>query len=86
MMMAKIKTEDKEIEIKDGESISDACRELGVPFGCYMGVCGVCKIKIEEGAGNLSELTQEEKSTGMDQNTRLACQCKIKQGEIKIKF
>lgn len=84
--MAKIKTDNKEIKIKDGEPITKACEELGVPFGCYTGTCGSCKIGIEEGADNLSELTDEENALGMDKNTRLACQCNIKGGEVRIKL
>jgi len=84
--MAKIKTDNEEIEVKDGESMIEACEKLGVPFGCYEGICGSCRIEVIGGAENLSELTEQEKMLGMDANTRLACQCKIKKGEIKIKF
>lgn len=84
--MAKIIHEDKEIEIKDGEKVTDACEKLGVPFGCYHGDCGACKIEILEGAKNLSEITDKEQNFGCDNNNRLACQCNIKSGEVKIKF
>lgn len=84
--MAKIIANNKEIQVKDGDSITKTCKELGVPFSCYSGDCQVCKIEILEGADNLSGLTNKEKDSGMDKNNRLACQCKIKSGEVKIKF
>lgn len=84
--MTKIKTKDKEIEVKDGEAITDACEQLGVHMGCREGVCGSCVIRIEEGAENLSDLTQEEKNMEMNKEKRLACQCKIKGGEVKFVF
>ena len=43
-------------------------------------------IDIVEGQENLSELTQEEKDMGMNKTRRLACQCKIKSGNVKIKY
>ena len=54
--MAKIKAGNREIKVNDGDSIISACEELGVPFGCYEGVCGSCRIKIIKGTENLSEL------------------------------
>lgn len=84
--MAKIKFGDKEAEVKDGESINSACEELGVPFGCYAGACGACKIEILSGEDNLSELTEKETEAGLDKKNRYACQCKIKGGEVEIKF
>lgn len=83
--MAKITQGDKEMLVTDGDSIMQACDSLGVPFSCHVGTCGVCKIEIIKGKENLSELTEEEKELGMDEDNRLACQCKIKKGEVKIK-
>jgi ferredoxin len=85
-MMATIKTENKEVNVNDGDSIIKACEELGVPFDCKVGACGVCKIDVVEGFDNLTPLTEEEKIMGMEGQGRLACQCKIKQGIVKIKF
>ena len=84
--MAKVISDDKKIEVKDNSSITQACEELGVVFGCYVGVCHSCKIKILEGIKNLSELTDPEKEAGLEKNERLACQCKIKKGSIIIKY
>ncbi len=86
--MAKIIFSDtgKEINVKDEGQIKDACEKLGVPFSCAEGICGTCMIDIVEGQENLSELTQEEKDMGMNKTRRLACQCKIKSGNVKIKY
>ncbi len=86
--MAKIIFSDdkREIEVKDGEPIKDACENLGVPFSCSEGICGTCMVDVLEGQENLSELTQEEKDMGRDKNHRLACQCRIKSGMVKIKY
>ena len=77
---------EKSINIKDKEQIKNACERLGVPFSCAEGICGTCIIDIIEGEKNLSELTQEEKDMGMNKTKRLACQCKIKCGFVKIKY
>jgi len=84
--MAKIKYNDQEKEVEDGGPITGACEEFGVAFGCYAGQCGACKIKILEGMDNLSEKTQEESDLGLEDDERLACQVKIKSGEVTIDF
>ena len=78
---------DEEKEIDDGSSIQEACEEAGVPFACTEGVCGTCVIEIVDGMDNLSPCTQEERDfLGEQDFERLACQCKIKSGCVKIKF
>lgn len=87
--MAKLIFEDtgEEAEIPDGAPIAEACEEAGVPFACTEGVCGTCVIEVAEGMDNLSEFTQEEQDfLGELDNERLACQCKIKGGCVKITF
>lgn len=76
------------IEVEDGQPIAEICEEAGVPFACTEGVCGTCVIEVKEGEDNLSEPTQEE-ADFLGEGTldeRLACQCKIKCGEVKISF
>lgn len=77
-----------EIELEDGSKIAEACEEEGVPFACTEGVCGTCVIEIAEGKENLSKPTQEEEDfLGEDCcDERLACQCRIKSGCVKIRF
>jgi len=86
--MAKIIFSDngEEIEIREGEQIKEVCEKFGVPFSCTEGICGTCMIDILEGEKNLSELTQEEKDMRMNKTRRLACQCRIKNGVVKIKY
>jgi ferredoxin len=82
--MAKIKKGDKEVSVNDGDMITKACEELGVLFSCYEGECGVCKVKVTQGAENLSEMTDAEKNHHMEAGERLACQCKVKSGDVVI--
>ncbi len=86
--MAILKTDDKEVEVPEGEPLIDAAQELGVLFSCENGTCGTCLTNIEEGEENLSELTQEERDFGIEEgeNRRLMCQCRIKSGEVKIRY
>lgn len=78
----------EEIDLEDGAPIAEACEEAGVPFACTEGVCGTCVIEIKEGKENLSKPTQEEEdflgSGTCDE--RLACQCRIKQGNVRVTF
>ncbi|PIO08685.1 ferredoxin [Candidatus Pacearchaeota archaeon CG10_big_fil_rev_8_21_14_0_10_34_12] len=74
------------IEIEENSKIKDACEELGVPFSCKNGTCGTCMIDIVSGEENLSELTEKEKDLFRDETHRLACQCKIKKGDVVIGF
>ncbi len=87
--MAKLFFEDtqKEVELADGSPIADACEQAGVPFACTEGVCGTCVIEVTKGLENLSAFTEAEADfLGDSGSERLACQCKIKHGLVKIKF
>ena len=86
--MAKI-ISDKGIkeELKDGEPIKQVCMEkIGVPFACEDGMCGTCVVEVLEGMQNLSEKNEKEKDMGLAENQRLACQCRIKKGVVKLKY
>ena len=77
----------EEHEVADGEPIAPICEEAGVPFACTEGVCGTCVIEVTEGMENLSSFTQEEKDfLGEPGHERLACQCRLRGGCVKIKF
>ncbi len=89
--MAKLIFEDtgEEANLEDGSSITEACEEAGVPFACTEGVCGTCVIEVNDPKEmeNLSEFTEAEQDfLGDMEHERLACQCKIKQGKVKIRF
>lgn len=78
---------EEEKELPDGSPLVEACEEAGVPFACTEGVCGTCVIEVKEGMENLSPFTQEEQDfLGEMNHERLACQCKIKSGCVKINF
>lgn len=80
-------TTHEEKELPDGSPIAEACEEAGVPFACTEGICGTCIIEVVEGMDNLTPFTQEEIDfLGQQNKERLACQCKIKGGCVKVKF
>lgn len=79
---------EEEVELQDDSPIAEACEEAGVPFACTEGVCGTCVIVIKEGKENLSCPTKEEEDF-LGEGTldeRLACQCKLKKGNVRISF
>ena len=84
--MATLELDGNEVELEDGALMKEAAEQLGVPFGCRHGACGTCTVVIAEGRENLSNMTDEETDMGMDGMHRLACQCKIKHGKVKIMF
>ena len=77
-----------EIELEENEGLQEVCEDEGVPFACTEGVCGTCVIEVAEGMENLPKPTQEEEDfLGEDTcNERLACQCKIKKGTVRLRF
>lgn len=84
--MAQLIHKDKVVEVKDGDNLREAGEQIGIPFSCEQGYCGTCWIDVLEGDENLSELSPDEDNLGMDRKRRLACQCKIKQGKVKVDF
>lgn len=56
-------------------------------FGCRTGQCGVCAIRIVEGAHNLTRKGPKEALTlslkGLTEDYRLACQCALN-GDITV--
>jgi ferredoxin len=78
----------EEVDLPDDSSIAEACEEAGVPFACTEGVCGTCVIEVKEGNENLTPPTQEEEDF-LGEGTRyerLACQCRIKKGRVRVTF
>lgn len=76
----------REVFVENGSEIREACENLGVKFSCRNGLCGTCMIDVLEGEENLSPLTEAEKLLKRNFKNRLACQCQIKSGEVKIDF
>ena len=73
-------------EVPDNSPIGKICEnQFGVEFGCENGVCATCRITIAQGHENLSEKNEKEEEVFPDEpNTRLACQCEIKEGIVMI--
>lgn len=75
---------DKSADAKANETLLDAARRANVPLGnsCGgIGVCARCRVRIVEGAENLSAPTSVEervsKQRGLAGDERLACQAVV---------
>ena len=85
--MAKLILGSEELEVENGSDLKEPCEEAGVPFACTEGDCGTCVIEVKVGGENLNSMTQEALDfLGETEEERLACQCKIKQGTVKIDY
>ncbi|MBD3319278.1 2Fe-2S iron-sulfur cluster binding domain-containing protein [Candidatus Woesearchaeota archaeon] len=84
--MAKIICDDKEVECQADDTIIEPCKKLNVSFGCTSGLCGTCNIIVLRGMKNLTPRTEQEEAMALPAENRLACQCKIKGGTVKIKY
>lgn len=80
--MPTITIDGKSETLASGEAIQASCETLGVPFGCQAGNCGTCVIIVESGMENLEPMTDLEGDMGLKENERLACQARIKNGEV----
>lgn len=78
----------EEVELEEGAPIHECCENAGIPFACTEGVCGTCIIEVKEGLENLSPPTQAEEDFFGEGvlDERMACQCKIKCGTVRISF
>lgn len=84
--MARVIIGDHVEEVPDGTRVKEVAERAGIPFGCKQGICGTCKIEILSGDENLDELNEQEQyMEGRDRKHRLACQCSILKGTVKIK-
>ena len=80
----------KEVEIRNGETLFKAARVHGIPIGSSCRgdcVCGWCKVEIVKGMENLSEPEECEKklmTTGnYSVNERVACGSRVF-GDVSI--
>ena len=80
----KLKSEGMEEKIVDGQNPRTSFENLGIAFSCSSGVCGTCKIKINEGNENINEKTEEEEDYPLREDERLACQCEKISGDIEF--
>jgi ferredoxin len=81
---------DRHADTKPDETVLDAARRAGVPLGnsCgAVGICGRCRVRIVDGAANLSAPTAIELRTatsrGFAPDERLACQAVVA-GDVTV--
>ena len=91
--MAKVTIANEKVsfELPDGARLLDYAKEFsGMPFGCENGECGTCICLITKGSQNVERKNQREEMTlakiGTYPSQRLACQLKIKRGEVEIEY
>ena len=75
----------KQVEARENETILDAARRAGVPIGnsCgAIGVCARCRIRVVDGADNLSAATAIEARVSAQRkfaaDERMACQAAVR--------
>ena len=94
--MEKIKKPSIEIEFEDGVKFETDKEEIHllqanrkikgpISFGCRIGMCGTCKIEIEEGLENINPKMEQEEEFTSKPCERLACMCYSVKGNVKIK-
>ena len=91
MGKVRIKNEGVEFEVPDGLLIKDYIKKnSNMMFGCEKGDCGTCVCSVSRGSENVNIKTMKEEETlnkiGAYPSQRLACQIKIKKGEIEIEY
>lgn len=79
--------EEKDYDVKGGSSLLSTLidEKIFIPSACGgKGTCGYCKVKIHEGGGPLLATEKPFMSEQeLENDTRLSCQCKVKE-DIKI--
>jgi ferredoxin len=93
--MAKItvKNDNVSFEVPDGELLYPYLEEnSSLPFGCKKGRCGTCACVILSGEENLEPKSRDEEmllaklGNPSSKRNRLACQLRIKKGEVVIEY
>ena len=78
------------VNIPAGTRIIEVSEKVGsgIIYGCREGDCGTCMTHVESGVENLSEPSVLEskvlKENLAGRNDRLACQCQILGGDVKV--
>lgn len=79
------------VNVPAGTRIIEVSEKIGsgITYGCREGECGTCLTHVIEGGENLSEPSALEtrvlKENLAGRNDRLACQCQVLGGEIKVR-
>lgn len=77
-------------EVAEGTSFLEFCEANDAPhdFGCTVGSCGTCRLVLEEGAGNVQPISEDEEDTlhmvTDEPGARLGCQLIIG-GDIALR-
>jgi ferredoxin len=85
----KIGAKEHQFECGEGENLlfEAISRNIMIPFNCTSGRCGRCRIRVVEGAENLSELGDREVlrlgEEQVEQGFRLSCQTYI-HGDVRL--
>jgi 2Fe-2S ferredoxin len=91
MAKVRVRNEGTEFVVPDGEKLIEyAKKNSSLLFGCEKGECGVCICSVSKGGENVFPKTQREELTLAKMSAypsqRLACQIKVKKGEIEIEY
>ncbi|MEL6419806.1 MAG: 2Fe-2S iron-sulfur cluster-binding protein [Pseudomonadota bacterium] len=79
------------VNIPAGTRIIEVSEKVGsgIIYGCREGDCGTCMTRVEAGVENLSEPSALEakvlKENLAGRNDRLACQCQVLGGDVKVR-
>lgn len=79
------------VNVPSGTRIIEISEKIGagITYGCREGECGTCLTHIIEGAEYLSEPSALEmrvlKENLAGRNDRLACQCQVISGAVKVR-
>jgi len=79
------------VNVPTGTRIIEISEKIGsgITYGCREGECGTCITRIIEGMENLSEPSALETRVLKDnlagRNDRLACQCQVLGGTVKVR-
>lgn len=74
---------EQEFSVEAGTTIQHICAQHDTPitFGCRVAQCGVCMIRVLNGAKNLNSVETREQSVlailAAHPDCRLACQCTV---------
>lgn len=76
----------KSVQVAPGETLHAAAAKLGlhIPKACGMGICGTCKVKVNEGSTNMEHnggITDEDVEAGYV----LSC-CSVPQSDVVIEY
>jgi len=79
------------VNVPAGTRIIEISEKIGsgITYGCREGECGTCMTHVIEGSENLSEPSALEtrvlKENFAGRNDRLACQCQVLGGDVKVR-